>query len=120
MKVEIVKNFLVYQWYLQSIHIALKSRKMITIKMRLPKGERVKIVALHFQNNGSVVSMQRNYRRIFGNETSPSKKCIEALVLEFKETGTTEDTPRCGRPRNIRTDASTHKLRQGDDAFRYE
>ena len=68
MKVEIVKNFLVYQWYLQSIHIALKSRKMITIKMRLTKEAREKNVELHFQNNGSVVSVQRNYRRIFCDE----------------------------------------------------
>ena len=74
-----------------------------------------------------VPRVQRNYRRIFGNETSPSKKCIKALVLEFKETGATEDKPRCGRPRNIRTDASiqrvaasvvdTPKLRQGNDVF---
>ena len=59
--------------------------------MRLTKEERVKIVELHIQNNGSVVSVQRNYRRLFGNETSPSMKCMKALVLKFKETGTTED-----------------------------
>ena len=58
--------------------------------MRLTKEDRVKIVKLHFQNYG-VVSVQKNYRRIFGNETSPSKKCIKAL------TETTENKPRCER-----------------------
>ena len=38
--------------------------------MRLTKEERVKIVELYFQNNGSAVSVQRNYRRIIRNETS--------------------------------------------------
>ena len=74
--------------------------------MRLTKQERVEIDELHSQNNGSVVSLQRNYRKIFGNETSPSKKCIKALMLRFKEPGTTEDKPRCDGPRNIRTEAS--------------
>ena len=40
--------------------------------MRLTKEEREKIVELHFQNNGSVVIVKRNYRGILGNETSPS------------------------------------------------
>ena len=78
--------------------------------MLLTKEERVKSVELHFQNNGSVVNVQRNYRKIFGNETSPSKKCIKALVLKFKETGRTEDKQRCGRLRNIRTDASIQRV----------
>ena len=78
--------------------------------MRLTKEERIKIVELHFQNNGSVVSVQRNDRRIFGNETGPSKERINALVSKFKETGTTENKPRCGRPRNIRTDASIQRV----------
>ena len=30
-------------------------------------------------------------------------------MLKFKETRTTEDKPRCGRPRNIRTDASMQR-----------
>ena len=64
---------------------------------------------LHFQNDGSVVSVQRNYRRIFGNETSPSK-CTKPLVLKFKETVKTEDKPRSGRPRSIRTDASIQRV----------
>ena len=98
-----------YQCYLQSLHIALTNRKIITLKIRLTKEERVKH-ELHFQDNGSVVSVQINYRRLFGNETSPSKKCIKALVLKFKETGTTEDKPRCSRPRNIRTDASIQRV----------
>ena len=80
--------------------------------------------------NSSVVSVQRNCRRIFGNETSPSKKCIKALVLKLNKTKTIEDKPRCGRPRNIRTDASIQrvaasvadnpKIRQEYDAFCYE
>ena len=71
--------------------------------------------------------MQRNDKQIFGNEKSPSKKCIKALVLKFKETETTEDKHLCGRPRNVRTDASIQrvaasvadnlKLRLGDDAY---
>ena len=47
---------------------------------------------------------------MFGNETSPSKKRIKVLVLKFKETGTTEDKPICGRPRNIPTDASVQRV----------
>ena len=78
--------------------------------MRLTKDERVKIVELHFRNNSSVVSVQRNYRRIFGTKTSFSKKYIKALVLKFKENGTTENKPRCGKPRNIRTDASIQRV----------
>ena len=74
------------QCYLQLLHTALKSRKIITLKMRLTKEERIIIVELHFQNNGSVVGVRRKYKRIFGDETSPSKKCIIALVLKFKET----------------------------------
>ena len=60
-------------------------------------------------NNCCAVGVQRNDGRIFGDGTSPSKKCIEALVLRCKETGTTEDKPR-GRPRNIRTDASIQRV----------
>ena len=54
--------------------------------------------------------MQRNYRQIFGNETSHSRKCIKALMLKFKETGTTKNKLRYGRPRNIRTDASIQRV----------
>ena len=43
-------------------------------------------------------------------KTNPSKKYITALVLKFKETKTTEDEPRCGRPRNVRTDASIQRV----------
>jgi len=100
----------VYQCYLQSLHIALKRRELNILKMRLTKEQRVKVVELHFQNNGSVVSVQRKYRRIFGNETIPSKKSIKTLVLKFKETGTTEDKPRCGRPRTIRTETSIQRV----------
>ena len=32
------------------------------------------------------------------------------VVLKFKETGTTEDKPRCDRPRNIRTDSSIQRV----------
>ena len=53
--------------------------------MRLTKEERVEIVELYFQNNDSVVSVQRNYGRIFCNEASPSKKCIKALVLKPRQ-----------------------------------
>ena len=67
MKEEIIKFLLVYQCYLQSLHVVLKSPKIVTLKMRLTKEEQVKIVELHFQNNGSVVIVQRNYGRIFGN-----------------------------------------------------
>ena len=67
MKEDILKFFLVYQCYLQSLHIALKSCKMLTFKIRLTKEERVKIVELHFRNDGSVVSVQINYRGLFGN-----------------------------------------------------
>ena len=99
-KEKILEFFLMYQCYLKSLHIAFKSHEIITLKMRLTKEERVKIVELHFQNNGSVVSVQR----ISGNDTSPSKKCIKSLVLA------TEDKPRCGTPRSIRTDASIQRV----------
>ena len=52
--------------------------------MRLTKEERVKIVELHFKNNSSVVSVQRNSRKIFDNETSPSKKCIKGTSVEIQ------------------------------------
>ena len=57
MKEEILKFLLVYQCYVQ-LYIALKSRTIITLKMRLTKEERIKIVELHFRNNCSVVSLR--------------------------------------------------------------
>ena len=45
--------------------------------MRLTKEERVKIAKLHFQNNDSVVSVQRNCRKIFGNETDLQRSARE-------------------------------------------
>ena len=50
MKEEILKFFLAYQSYRQTLHIALKNRNMITLKMeRYTKEQRVKIVGLYFQ-----------------------------------------------------------------------
>ena len=68
--------------------------------------QRAKILEIYFRCNGSVTAVQRNYRNISGNRTSPSKKCIKTLVSKFRETGSTTDRKRCGRPRTIRNDAS--------------
>ena len=78
--------------------------------MRLTKGERVKNVALHFQMMDVLLVSREMTGEYLVKKQVPLKKCIEGLVLRRKETGTTEDKPRCGGPRNIRTDASMQRV----------
>lgn len=78
-----------------------------TLKMvRYTAEQRAKIVEFYFSCNSSIIAVQRSYRNIYNDGRSPNKNCIKAMVSKFKETGTTVDKRRCGRPRTVRTDVS--------------
>ncbi|KAF2360319.1 Protein of unknown function DUF4817 [Trinorchestia longiramus] len=71
--------------------------------VRYTKEQRAKIVELYFSCNNSIIAVQRSYRNIFNDGRSPDKNCIKAMVSKFKETGSTVDKRRFGKPRTVRT-----------------
>ena len=73
------------------------------------KEQRVTIVKFYFKHNESLISVRREFRRLF-NQQSPSRHCIIAIVSKFRETGSTTDRNRIGGPRSIRNATTIHRV----------
>ena len=62
---------------------------------------------LNFYNNCSLIEVQRQCRNIADGGRILLKKYIRTLVVKFRESGTTADQQRGGRPLTVRNAAST-------------
>ena len=80
-----------------------KSFKFIFKMVRYTKEQRAKIVELYFSCNGSIIAVQRSYRSIFNDGSSPDSNNIKAMVSKFRGNGSTVDKRRFERPRTVRT-----------------
>ena len=62
--------------------------------------ERTQIVKLFYQNQGSIILIQRAYRRHFQVRDGPSDNTIRNIVRRFEPQGKIRDLPRAGRHHN--------------------
>ena len=73
------------------------------IMVKYSKEQRAWIVESYFTLNCSPVAVRRSFAIRFGQQ-SPSKQSIISLIAKFRETGSSGDKRRCGRPKSIRNE----------------
>nr|CAH7715123.1 unnamed protein product [Callosobruchus chinensis]CAH7751633.1 unnamed protein product [Callosobruchus chinensis] len=80
--------------------------------------QRVAIVELYFEHQGSIVETQRAFRRRFNARNSPTAMTIRKLITRFRPQGSVADLPRAGRPRSSGTEESIEHVEASieDDA----
>lgn len=74
--------------------------------------ERTKIVEFYYRHQHSIVQTQRTFKTHFKTRKFPTKPTILQLIQRFQEQGSVADLPRTGRPRSVRTDLSTQRVRE--------
>ena len=74
------------------------------------KEQRARIVESYFTHDGSLVAVQRDFMATFNQRTRPSKHCIIAIISKFRESGSTADKERSGRPRTVRNACVTQRV----------
>ncbi|KAL2732536.1 uncharacterized protein V1477_014777 [Vespula maculifrons] len=79
---------------------------------RLTLNERTKIVQFYFENNRSIISTQRAYRRHFNVKNAPAEMTIRNIIARFQQQGTVSDLPRSGRPRSVFTNANIQRVEE--------
>ena len=74
--------------------------------------QRAEIVTIFIQKNKSIVLIQREYRKLYRNQSVPDKKTIHALSNRFEKYGTTLDSYRSERPRTARSEENIACVRE--------
>ena len=95
--------YMSYPVYSYPIYRGNKSFKFTFKMVHYTKEQRTKIVEPYFSCNCSIIAVQRSYRSIFNDGSSPDKNSIKAMVSKFRENGSTVDKRRFGRPRTVKT-----------------
>ena len=74
--------------------------------------QRTHIVQVYFQNNNSVILIQRAFMRINGPAYTPSLRTVRGITNKFRELGTHHGRHCSGRPRYSRSLENFKSVRQ--------
>ena len=77
---------------------------------RLTLKVKVALVSCYYENNKSIISTQRAYRRKYGTKTAPDPKTIRNIVKNFEENGSVGDKKRLGPELTVRTPENIKKF----------
>ena len=75
--------------------------------------DRIKIIQEYYRNGEKLANTHRALSEYFGGKKNcPAQTTIRRLVTKFEATGSVEDLPVTGRPKNIRTQSNIDAVRE--------
>jgi len=98
-----VASFSYLLTFLNRVWLFIKWRRVQFVMQRYTPKERAEMLKLFYENQSSIVTMQRAFRAKFRRQTAPNGRTLRRLSVAFLETGVVTDVQHSGRQRNVWT-----------------
>ena len=73
---------------------------------------KVLLVKWYYQNNDSVVKVQRTYKKHFGVKRAPTRTTIKRVIEKFEKEGSIKESGHTGAPKSVRNTENIQRLRE--------